>query len=73
LLIFIAGLLYSIVLLYLAIFHGYRTGGFVTLFLYITVFFGIFISLIGIVSMQIYRVLDRISRTEETNVDFIEK
>ena len=73
LLIFIAGLLYSIVLFYLAIFHEYRTGGFVTLFLYITVFFGIFISLMGIVSMQIYRVLDRISKTEETSVDFIEK
>jgi len=73
LLIFIAGLFYSIVLLYLAIFHGYRAGGFVTLFLYITVFFGIFISLIGIVSMQIYRILNRISKTEETNIDFIEK
>jgi glycosyltransferase involved in cell wall biosynthesis len=73
LLIFIAGLLYSIVLLYLAIFHGYRTGGFVTLFLYITVFFGIFISLMGIISMQIYRVLDRASKTEETIIDFIEK
>ena len=73
LLIFIAGFLYSIVLLYLAIFHGYRTGGFVTLFLYITVFFGIFISLMGIISMQIYRVLDRASKTDETIIDFIEK
>jgi membrane protein implicated in regulation of membrane protease activity len=73
LVIFIASIIYLVVLLYFTIFQGYKAGGFVTLFLYITVFFGIFISLIGIVSMQIYRVLDRISRTEETNVDFIEK
>ena len=73
LLIFVAGLLYSIVLLYFAIFHGYRAAGFVTIFLYITVFFGVFISLIGIISMQIFRVLDRVSKVQEANIDFIEK
>jgi SAM-dependent methyltransferase len=69
LLIFMAGFLYSIVLLYLQFFYVYRVSGFLTLFLYITVFFGIFISLMGIISMQVSRVLDKVNKTQETNVD----
>jgi hypothetical protein len=72
LIIFISSSIYSIVLLYFTIFQGYKAGGFVTLFLYITVFFGMFISLIGILSMQMYKILNRISKTEEAIIDFIE-
>jgi dolichol-phosphate mannosyltransferase len=72
LIIFISSIIYSIVLLYSSIFQGYRADGFVTLFLYITVFFGMFISLIGILSMQMYKILNRISKTEEAIIDFIE-
>jgi hypothetical protein len=69
LLIFMAGFLYSIVLLYLQFFYVYRVSGFLTLFLYITVFCGIFISLMGIISMQVSRVLDKVNKTQETNAD----
>ena len=61
---------YSSVLLYLSIFNEYTANGFVTLFVYITALFGIVISLLGIISNQVFRILNRLSKNPETILDF---
>ena len=68
--ILIFAIIYSIVLLYLSIFNGYTANGFVTLFVYITALFGIVISLIEIISNQVFRILNRLSKNPETILDF---
>lgn len=70
--IFFVGVIYSMVLGYLALFEGYKANGFVTLFLYITIFFGISISLLGIVVNQIFLILNRVSKSDETIYEIIE-
>lgn len=68
-LIILIAIIYSSILLYLSLFQGYRTGGFIIIFLYLTSMFGIVITMIGIISNQIFRILDRLSVKEETIVD----
>lgn len=70
--IFLIAAIYSLVLGYLALFEGYKANGFVTLFLYITIFFGISTSLLGIVVNQIFLILNRVSRTDETIYEIID-
>jgi dolichol-phosphate mannosyltransferase len=54
---FLIGTIYSAYLIYLAVFINYRASGFVTLFTYVTIFFGFIIILLGVLSEQVFKIM----------------